>query len=438
MHRCQSSLTCRILAVAFAVSVFAGSAFATTEKVVYAFLGQPDGINPNAGLVADVAGNLYGTTTAGGTDSSCSCGTIFELSPPAFAGGAWTETILYSFQGGANDGARPFGTLIFDKAGNLYGTSLGGGSNNPGTVFELSPPATAGGAWTETVILFFAANFAGGASPEGKLAMDAEGDLFGTAQSGGKSGEGVVFEILKPKVAGKPWVGKVLHSFGQTDGDGFQPGSNIVFRNGVIFGTTANAGTHWGTIFRLVNNSGTWTYSILFDFNGNNGSAPWGGVIIDKAGNLYGTANGGGINGKRCDPQGCGVIFELSPPATAGGSWTETTLYEFTGAGDGANPYGTLWIDALGNLYGTASQGGKTNTTGAGGPTLGTVYKLKAPVDSGGTWTLQLLHDFGGIQAGDGNFPLGELILVNGLLYGTTDLGGNEFSNGGTVFSVVP
>ena len=159
---------------------------------------------------------------------------------------------------------------------------------------------------------------------------------------------------------------------------------------------------------------------------------------MDGAGNLYGTTELGGNSLPRCEPGGCGVIYELSPPAVAGDPWLETTLYSFLGKGDGGNPRGSLWRDKLGNLYGTASQGGIKNSTGAGGPTNGTVFKLKAPDVSGGAWTLAVLHDFGGLTVGDGNFPWSELTFVNGVFYGTTVLGGNEFSNGGTVFSLVP
>jgi uncharacterized repeat protein (TIGR03803 family) len=328
--------------------------------------------------------------------------------------------------------------LTRDTQGNLYGTTLGGGNNKPGTVFELSPPATAGGAWTETVLWIFQANGRAGQTPLGKLVMDAEGDLFGTTLAGGARGHGVVFEMVKPAGNHNLWFEKVLYSFAGAANDGDSPSSNIIFRNGVIYGTTENGGTSRnGTVFRLVNDHGVWTETVLHNFDGTDGSNPIGGLVIDSSGNLFGTTNLGG-NTSACDFSGCGTIFELSPPAVASDPWLETTLYEFSGHGDGAGPAGGLWRDKLGDLFGTARQGGIKNTTGAGGPTFGTVFKLKAPAVAGGTWILQPLHDFGGIPASDGNFPLGELILMNGLLYGTTDLGGNEFSNGGTVFSVVP
>ena len=434
----QSSLACgRVAFLALAVLILSGNIFATTEKVVYSFLDQPDGVTPNGGLVADAAGNLYGTTTRGGTDFSCTCGTVFELSPPTTAGGAWTESILYSFQGGNADGETPVGTLILDAAGNLYGTTRGGFNNNSGAVFELSPPTTAGGAWTETILWVFSPNGRNGASPSGKLAMDAAGDLYGTAGGGTHSG-GVVFELIKPKTSGQLWSERVLYNFGAFGSDGTNPAPSVIFRNGVIYGSTLTGGSNnEGIVFQLVRNSGVWTENILHNFNGTDGLSVYGGLILDSAGNLYGAAQDGG-NTTIC-ASGCGTIFELSPPAVAGDPWQETTLYTFTSHGDGANPIGGLWRDKLGNLYGTASQGGKKNTTGAGGATLGTVFKLKAPAVSGGAWTLVVLHDFGGFNSGgDGNFPYSELTQLNGLLYGTTDLGGNEFSNGGTVFSVVP
>jgi len=433
MYRLRPSLTCgRISSFAVAVLIFAGCAFATTEKVVYSFGAAPDGFGPGTALVADSAGNLYGTTGAGGT-ASCGCGTIFELSPPSISGGSWTETTLYSFQGGTEDGAQPGGTLVFDSAGNLYGVTIKGGNNNgtAGTVFELSPPTSPGGSWTETLLWAFQPNGRGGVTPGG-LAMDAEGDLFGTGYQGGANRDGVVWELLKPRVGfNSLWVEKVLYSFGSVANDGTNPSPNIVFRDGVIYGTTT--GGCCGAVFELVNHSGVWTESILYRFTGVEGAEPIGGVVLDPAGNLYGPLYGSGS-----DPCSCGSVYELSPAAVAGDPWQETTLYTFTYHGDGGYPGGRLWRDKLGDLFGTANEGGIK--TGVGDQTYGTVFKLKAPAVSGGAWILQPLHDFGGMPANDGSLPEGQLTLVNGLLYGTTQLGGNNFTpgGGGTVFSVVP
>jgi len=428
------------LSLAIAVLILAGSAFATTEKVVYGFLGQPDGVNPNAGLVADAAGNLYGTTSFGGTDSACSCGAVFELSPPATAGGAWTEKILYSFQGGDSDGIRPQGTLTIDKQGNLYGTTLNGGSNNPGTIFELSPPATAGGAWTENVLFIFPADLSRGDGPAGKLVFDAAGNLYGTTSGGGSKCDcGTVFELKAPATAGGAWTHIVLYNFGPylSGNDGIYPGPDVIYRNGVIYGIThyGRGTSQNGTVFQLVRKPGTWTENILYRFTGSRGSSPVGGLVLDPAGNLYGTTvDGGNLN---CLP-GCGTIYELSPPAVARGDWQETILYSFLGHGDGAYPSATLWRDSLGDLYGTASSGGikdKLNHNSGDG----TVFKLKAPASADGAWTLVVLHDFNYPATADSSFPNGALMMLNGVFYGTTIFGGaNEFSNYGTVFSVVP
>jgi hypothetical protein len=188
----QFSFSCgRIASLVLAVVILAGSTFATTEKLVYTFLGSPDGVIPAGGLVADATGNLYGTTEYGGFENFC-CGTVFELSPPATSGGAWTETILHTF--GSNEGSFPTGTLIFDKAGNLYGTTFGdAGTSYGGSVFELSPPTTPGGAWTETLLHIF--NGSDGDRPSGKLAIDAQGNIYGTTSNGG-----VAFELVKTDV----------------------------------------------------------------------------------------------------------------------------------------------------------------------------------------------------------------------------------------------
>jgi hypothetical protein len=194
----------------------------------------------------------------------------------------------------------------------------------------------------------------------------------------------------------------------------------------VIYGTTT--GGCCGTVFQLVNHSGVWAESTLYSFTGVEGADPLGGLVLDNSGNLYGTLYGSGANF-------AGSIYELSPPAVAGGAWQETTLYSFTDRGDGAFPQSRLWRNKLGDLFGTATDGGIR--TGVGNQAYGTVFKLKAPAVAGGTWILQPLHDFAGAPAGDGSDPHSGLILVNGLLYGTTFLGGAPIS-GGTVYSVVP
>jgi len=428
----------RFLFTTLAALILVSSAFATTEKLLYSFQGSSDGVNPNAGLVADAAGNLYGTTAFGGTNAACSCGSVFELSPPTTTGGAWTETILYSFRGGNRDGERPMGTLTFDAQGNLYGTTLAGGANNPGTIFKLSPPATAGGAWTEKVLFVFPSDLSRGYGPQGKLVFDAAGNLYGSTQSGGSKCDcGTVFELKAPATTGGAWTHIVLYNFGPTTSDdGLYPSPDIIYRNGVIYGVTHSGfGTSQnGIVFQLVRKPGTWTENILYRFDGSESSRPEGGLVLDPAGNLYGaTADGGSLN---CPP-GCGTIYELSPPTVAGGAWQETILYNFLAHGDGAYPSATLWRDSAGDLYGTASAGGIKNrqNNDVGG---GTVFKLKAPASAGGTWTLAVLHDFS-YPAADGSFPTGALMMFNGVFYSTTTFGGTpDYNDYGTVFSVVP
>jgi hypothetical protein len=396
------------------------------EEIIHTFTSVPDGDSPVTGLVSDAAGNLYGTTLAGGNDRCC-LGTVFELSPPTTAGGAWVETILYRFRGDT-DGSGPSGTLIFDKLGNLYGVTLGGPNlSNTGTVFELSPPATAGGEWTETPLLVFPADGSKGQWPRGKLAVDGAGNLYGATQYGGNDPScncGVAFQLKAPATAGGPWTENVLYNFGAVLNDGQAPVNGVIFRAGAIYGAAAAGGpTGDGSIFQLVQKNGVWSENTLYSFTGLNqggGSDP-GGVIFDAAGNLYGTTFSGGKAQCRC-----GMIYELSPPSVTGNPWQETTLYSFTGHADGANPAAPLWRDKTGNLYGTAVEGSLRGN--------GTAFKLKAPALSGGTWKLAVLHDFGVLSATDGTTPESELIHLPGALYGTTSAGG---SGSGTVFRLV-
>ncbi len=443
MRPSQPLATCNSRIAFLVCIIFAASTvFATAEKTVYSFLGVPDGSYPATGLIADAAGNLYGTTVEGGAGVPCPCGTVFELSPPTTEGGSWTETIIHSFASGPSDGASPYGTLIFDKLGNLYGTTESGGVNNIGTVFELSPPAESGGPWTETLLWIFPSSGRSGFYPTGKLAMDASGNLYGTTGDGGANFPschcGLVYELVKPKAASQKWTERVLYNFGSVAGDGFAPGSGVILRNLTLYGTTSAGGSGGGgVVFSLTPKSGLWSETILHNFRADvGGSDPLGGVI-DSVGNLYGTTERAGDPSSLCiRSNGCGTIYELSPPSAPGGGWEETTLYSFMDSGDGSRPGAALWRDKQGNLYGTATQGGLKNPSGSP-PRLGTVFKLKPPSVSGGTWSFAVLHKFGGVSAnGDGGYPTDELVLVDGALYGTTFLGGT--SNLGAVFSLVP
>jgi uncharacterized repeat protein (TIGR03803 family) len=318
----------------------------------------------------DAAGNLYGTTYAGGRvaalNSVCEnggCGTVFELIPGAE--GHWTEKLLHSFAG-SPDGANPMAGLIFDASGNLYGTTLWGGTTGArncfggcGTVFEISP--TQGGTWQEKTIHSF--NGTDGTFPAGGLIFDAVGNLYGTTSTNeDNSGSwGTVFE-LSPNAFGG-WEEKTLHTFygqrPQSDG-GFHPLAELVFDSaGNLYGTTNEGGLDLvGVVFELVpNTGGEWEERVIHTFGSEkDGESPGSGLVFDASGNLYGTTElGGGNDGGGCDG-GCGTVFELAP--SANGSWREEILHRFSGLADGGVPKATPLLDGEGTLYGTAAGGG--------------------------------------------------------------------------------
>jgi uncharacterized repeat protein (TIGR03803 family) len=337
----------------------------STESVLYSFTGGTDGANPLAGLIFDGAGNLYGTTSAGGTGScnipyASGCGVVFELTPNS--DGSWTEIVLYSFSGGA-DGAQPEAHLTFDTAGNLYGTTDAGGvhlsgpcasrtANGCGVVFELTPNSN--GTWTESVLHAFTGGN-DGAAQIGSLILDAAGSLYGTAQLG-KYSAGVVFK-LTPNAGS--WKETILHAF-DSPKDGADPFSftGLVFDSaGNLYGTTFWGGyLEAGTVFKLTpTSSGPWKWSLVHRFGTGDAYHPLAGVIFDAAGNLYGTAYGLG---------GCGIVFQLTPSS---GGWKEKTLHTFLDR-PGCDPMPGVVIDGAGNLYGA--------TLGDGHKTMGSVYEI--------------------------------------------------------------
>jgi uncharacterized repeat protein (TIGR03803 family) len=325
------------LAIFAAILFVTSTGAAAEEKVLHSFNSNgTDGIHPQAGLIFDAAGNLYGTTSQGGSSSA---GMVFELTPAG--GGTWTEKVLYSFHGGA-DGSSPRAGLIFDAAGNLYGTTYNGGTTFAGTVFELTP--TGGGTWTEKVLLSFG-NDVDGSNPQGELIFDGAGNLYATTKNGGGPNDaGTVFELTPG--AGGTWTEKVLWSFG-TGTDGFNPQAGLTFDGaGNLYGTTNGGGTYnHGTVFELMPaGGGNWTESVAHSFgNGTDGAAPAAGLLLDGAGNLYGTTYLGGSYGG-------GTVFRLNAQGLV-------LLYSFSGT-DGANPAAGLLLDAAGNFYGTTYSGG--------------------------------------------------------------------------------
>jgi uncharacterized repeat protein (TIGR03803 family) len=386
--------------------LFAAPAGAQTGLTLYNFTGQGDGENPLSSLVMDGHGNLYGTTFVGGAHGA---GEVFELSP---GGNGWTETVLYSFSGGL-DGADPFyADVILDAEGNLYGTTAEGGTFNQGVVFKLS---STGSGWSESVLYSFAGG-ADGAQPYAGLVFDPAGNLYGTTSSGGVFGAGTVFE-LTPDTDGE-WIETVIHTFNRKDGEG-PIGGLVLDKAGNIYGVTQGGGVNnSGAVFELApSSSGHWTEKILHSFTGGaDGSYPYAErLIFDSLGNLYGTTNvGGAFN--------FGTVFSLS--ANAAGFWNERVLFSFEG-NVAATPYSGLIIDAKGNLYGTCANGNGQTTVGA-------VFKLTPGV--GGRWAEHNLHLF---TREDGEFPEAGLFGDKaGNLYGTTLLGGS--SNAGVVFEIKP
>jgi uncharacterized repeat protein (TIGR03803 family) len=256
----------------------------------------------------DGLGNLYGVTGGGGKcGSGCDEGTVFELSPPATAGGAWTEDVLYRFgSSGPDDGGTPIGGLSFGAHGSLFGTTFYGRSTGSGTVFALLPPSSPGGQWAEQVLYNFTGGTSDGLKPMASLTADGHHGFYGTTSDTffqvfttcGGTYCGHVFDISPPAAAGEPW-----------------------------------------------------TFTTIWSFSGPDGSTPYNSVTVDKSGNLYGTTAYGGS-------AGAGAIFKLTPPAAAGGSWAETTLYDFSFASGGSEPSGNLIFGKGGKLYGTTWDGG--------------------------------------------------------------------------------
>lgn len=413
----------KVLALAgitFASFVLLPPVFAANkEKLLHSFAGGSDGIQPYASLIFDGAGNLYGATLYGGSGQ---CGIVFRLSHRL--NGAWDETILHEFSGG-DDGCSPWAGLTIDGSGNLYGTTYGEPSYNLyGNVFQLSQQTD--GKWRLKVLHTFTGGDGGGI-PTGGMAFDEAGNLYGTAGLGGAYSNGVVFE-LSPRANGD-WKEKVLHSFHGEDGS--QPGGNLVFdESGNLYGTASAGGRSCscGTVFELTKEAGGgWGWKLLHKFDGKDGDLPEGGPLLDKAGNLYGTAYFGGA-------YGYGSVYELSPGAD--GKWNKRLLHSFKHNGtDGTSPSANLILDTSGNLYSTTTFGGASPNCNYG---CGTVFELSPAAN--GKWTEKVLYNFNGNR---GEYPVSGLIFDDmGNLYGSAagdaPSGCNAEGVCGAVFEVTP
>jgi uncharacterized repeat protein (TIGR03803 family) len=398
------------------VLVLAPNASAQSNyKTLVKFTNNGDGgSEPFAGLIFDHVGNLYGTTVSGGANKA---GTVFKLTHNP--DGSWTESVLYSFCSVSNtcaDGEWPIAALTFDQGGNLYGTTSGGGANGAGTVFKLVPRTE--GSWTESVLFSFCSisSCGDGWWPAAALIFDQAGNLYGTTEYGGNSlcqqGCGVAFKLAPNSKEG--WSESVLYSFCSEANcaDGEQPAANLIFdATGNLYGTAVSGGKSGnGVAFKLMPNSGgSWTESVLHSFcslkDCSDGSNPLAGLIFDAAGNLYGTTFDNSM------VAGPGVVFQLT--LNGHGSWKEKVIHQFAGTHDGLYPEAGPTLDAGGNLYGTTYVGGDPNCYAIG---CGVVFKL-APNSKGG-WRETVLHSF---YDHPGAFPSAGVTLDGaGNLYGTT------------------
>lgn len=424
--RCWHAV-CLFLIGSLALFVENTAAQEANFKTIYSFYPSA-GTYPSSSLIQDSSGNLYGTTGPS-PDCELDCGTVFELSPTA---DGWTETVLHTFHCGGRSGvdcpsgSMPMASLTLDSQGNLYGTTIYGGANGDGVVFELSPAPD--GAWTESLLYSFCAleNCADGMKPISGVLYDAQGNLYGTTVNGGASGDGVVYELTP--TGGGQWGESVLYSF-SGGADGGDPEGNLVADSaGDLYGTTFLGGSddNAGVAYELAKSSGVWNETVIHTFGSSrqDGISPMAGMVFGPNGSLYGTTAYGG---KVTEGHGIGfgVVFELTAGADG---WTENILWEFNGGDQGGQPLTGLVLDASGNIYGTTSAGGEMRN-GAGG---GVAFELQQ--QSGGSWNEILLHKFRG--ADDGATPNTLLLGSGGILYGTAASGGAE--GYGVAFEINP
>jgi uncharacterized repeat protein (TIGR03803 family) len=387
------------------------SAGASTFSVLHNF--DQSGYSTVGNLIFDTNGNIYGTAAWGGlANPNCfeNCGVVFKLSPN---GGSWNFEIIYSFTGGA-DGGQPHGRLTLDSKGNLYGTTYYGGTVNLncpkgcGTVFELSP---SGSAWTFVLLHSFSGS--DGSAPETGLTPDRAGNLYGTTSQGNNGGANTVFE-LSPSGGG--WTFSNLYTFPNSGSEGLSPFSDLAIDGkGNLYGATQQGGSFrpgcygCGTVFKLSPSNGSWKFSLLHTFQGylyKDGAHPWGSLFLDGAGNLYGTTFEGGAT---CD---CGTVFKLSQSA---GKWKEQVLHRFTGPPGHYGPLGGVTMDKAGNLFSTTISSA--------------VFRLAPQPKGGWKYTFYTLTSDIGIQP-----YAGVIADALGNLYGTTTIGG--ISSDGTVFEL--
>jgi uncharacterized repeat protein (TIGR03803 family) len=378
------------------LSMLTGAAFGQTLTTLYNF-GQSskDGV-PGSGVIIDKNGNLYGTTGFGGIQGTD--GTVFKLTPPSSGEGNWTETYVHLFRG-TPDGKIPESRPILTPQGGLVGTTLQGGANNLGTVYLLT--LSASGAAKEKILHDFGSTPNDVISPNGGLFSASEG--FYGADQGSTNTTGAVY-LLARDSGTNSYTQNILYTFGPLgSGDAAFPSGGLVRDSkGNFYGVTAQGGANnLGAVYEVsppATKGGAWTETVLFSFSGIDGTLPSGNLLPGPNGVFYGTTSGGGASGS-------GTVFQLTPPATQGGAWTETVLYAFTGGNDGGFPGSGVIMDFKGDLLGAADTA---------------IFKLTPPQSVGGEWTESVLHNF----TGPDGFIASGLTLSKGAVYGTTSEGG--------------
>lgn len=433
-----------IVATALVSPALGSPATAATEQTLFAFDGSfaSKAANPDGTLLRDASGALYGATMDG--DGSTSFGAVFKLTPPALGHTTWTPSFLHTFTQ-KGDSLRPNADLVMDRAGALYGTTEGDGAFDQGVVFKLTPGASG---WTLTVLHAFNYDWVDGitdgSSPHGGVAMDSGGALYGTTCLGGSLadpsgvGFGTAFRLTPPPAGQTRWTETVLYRFaGGADG---QCPQAALARDGTgaLYGTTLEGGqgrclnAGCGTVFKLAPptpGQTRWTKTTLYRFTGGkDGGSPRGKLLLDRSGALYGTTYQGGTGActDGLSTIGCGVVFKVTPPAAGQTGWTQSVLLNFQ-ISNGSFPEGGVITDMSGSLYGTTGQGGQYG--------YGVAFRLSPPATGQTRWTETVLHNFN--VSSSGSEPVGELVGdAAGHLFGVTYLGGAKL--GGTAFEITP
>ena len=406
-----SGMDAAMILVSMAVAVLfafgAASAQAQTLTVLHNFTGGSDGALPAAGLTFDQQGRMYGTASGGGSEGN---GVVYRL---AREGEGWVLSPIYSFRVfGSHDGLIPYSRVLFGPDGLLYGTTNGGGAHNFGTVYSLRPPATACKTalcpWLETILYSFTGGSDGGYPQFGDLVFDQAGNIYGTTSNGGSSNNGVVFKLTR---SGASWTESVIWDFtGGNDGGG--PYAGVIFDNaGNLYGTATYGGSSFqGTAYELSPTASGWNETTLYSFTNSDNGNPYGGLLMDAHGDLFGTT-GGFLPG---------AAYELTPN---NGAWSFTLLQTFTG--ELGDSFAAPTFDSQGNLYGSLSNDGSELD--------GEIFKL---TPSGNQWIYSAFYQF--VNFSTGVEPTGSLIFdAAGNMYGTAFVGGSPGSSG-TVWEITP